>query len=89
MSRMVWPRVLNDIHRFDAFLLLTCKKCGHEAMFEGRAVEEYFRHMHWPTAWELIACRFKCGECGSKEIKAGMRARPFEEPKPRAPKPVG
>ncbi|MGE0179003.1 MAG: hypothetical protein AB7O91_04180 [Sphingomonas sp.] len=87
MSRKTWPDTLDELVGFGADLKISCRSCGHEAVFNAPATIDYFRACHWPMAMEVVAARFRCSSCGSKRLRAGMKDRALPPPAPPKPRP--
>jgi hypothetical protein len=79
---------LHDVARVGGDLKVTCRGCGHVAIFVVRKVTAYFLARGWNPAWELVPGRFRCGRCGSKRVDCGI-APPVERLIPPKPEPVG
>lgn len=78
-------KTLHDVARVNADLKVTCLACRHVAIFAVRPVIAYFLNRKWNVAWETVASRFRCGQCGSKRVECGI-APPVDRislPKPR------
>jgi hypothetical protein len=85
MSRRTWPRLLDDLIGFRANLLITCRACGNQAEFSAFEVIDFFRASRWPRSWDLVAQRFDCWDCKSKDVRAEMKTWPPPPPPPSAP----
>lgn len=86
LSRMGLPNIksLHDVARVNADLKVTCEACRHVAIFAIRPMIAFFINKGWNCAWELVAMRFRCDQCGSKRVRCGI-APPVERialPKP-------
>lgn len=89
LPRMGLPSIksLHDVAKVEGDLKVTCRGCGHVAIFAVRRVIAYFLVRNWNTAWELVHTRFRCGRCGSKRIECGI-APAVERMVPPKPEPI-
>ncbi len=90
MGFNIRPQDLADLHKWNADLLVRCRRCGRRAVFELVSILNYFRGRGWNTSWGCVAARFVCKGtpddpgCGSKDLSVRMHPRPKHlPPEPR------
>lgn len=81
MSANLNPKTLSDLGKYEADLLIICRRCGRRGIFEVMTIIAHFQSRGWSMVWGNIACRFRCRGtrndpgCGSKDVSAQMAPR--------------
>lgn len=77
-------RTLEDMRKWQAYVLVQCRKCGKEARFNAGDVVKWFHACRWSTALDVAPQRFRCSVCGAKDatIRAKMPVPRLPEAKP-------
>lgn len=62
-------RSLEDLSGKGADLVVACCACGHDRTVAIEQVMLIFRRRQWQTDWRLAHARFRCRNCGSKDVR--------------------
>ena len=77
---------LHDLMRHKANLLVTCRSCGKQHIYDAERFARYALCRNWNTQLESLICRIRCDRCGRRNphVKATPEPPTPADPFPRS-----